>query len=410
MVLILRRLPPFSRGNSRLLSGCLLVLALLAAASASATNARIAALGGRADFFTDDAEVNRWCGALPDYADLVTLEAGNFDLGGGYHDQWGALVSGPGVGIHADLGGSGRWGTAGFFLHARQQDTDPGSLHQDDLTGGIGLVYARRFGGAAAALRYDRATRTTDLAGGAPAGDFETTATSLGGGLRMDLGRNIMLDLGGEVRGISQNPEGPVGGGAGKNQDSWRSFALRGRAFIQLDPRLAAVPLAEYIHEDFPLMQARGGVPVVAAIDRELVHLGLGLDFFPDPDNMLVCSGEWFYASDNARTTLPADSPGGQLIDQAVVLRLAFERRLNPWLTARAATGLETVTRDSPTGNQDTDHVPLSLGLSLYAPRMALDVAVSDRLPQTVTRLALVSPGDEDSTWLTINFRYGFKP
>ncbi len=410
MVVILRRLRRiWSRGPGFPGAG-LLGLALLAAVPAAATTARIAALGGRPDFFTDDAETRRWCAALADYPDLVTIDSGRFDPGGGYHDQWGSLVSGPGVGLNADLGAAGRRGTVGLLLTARRQDADPGSLNNNDLAGYAGVIYARRFGSTTVALGYGRAGDTTTQAGGSTGGVLKTTRTDLGGGLRMDLGPKVMLDLGGELRGISQSSSSPVPGAPVGNQDSWRSFGLRGRAFVQLGQRVALVPVAEYIHEKFHLLQDVEGSLDNAPLDRELVHLGLGLDFFPDPDNMLVCSGEWLTGSDNARYTLPADSPAGQLIDQAVVFRLAFETRLNPWLTARAATGLETVTRDSPSGNLDADHVPLSLGLSLSVLRMTLDLAVSDRLPQTITRLAIVSPEDEDSTWVTVDFRYGFGP
>ena len=402
--MILRRLRRIWSRSPGFLGAELLGLALLAAVPSAATTARIAALGGRQDFFTDDAETRRWCAALADYPGLLTIDSGRFDLGGGYHDQWGFLVSGPGVELNADLDAAGRWGTVGFLLTARQQDADPGSLYDKDLSGYVGGIYARRFGSATAAVRYGRASDTTDRTGGV----LKTTRTDLGCGLRMDLGQKVMLDLGGELRGISQSSTSPVPGDAVGNQDSWRSFGLRGRAFVQLGERVALVPVAEYIHEKFHLLEDVEGSLDNPPLDRDLVHLGLALDFFPDPDKMLVCSGEWLAGSDNARITLPADSPGGQLIDQAVVFRLAFETRLHPLLTARAAVGLETVTRDSPTGNQDTDHVPLSIGLSLSVARMTLDLAVSDRLPQTITRLAIVSPEDEDSTWLTVDFRYGF--
>ncbi len=381
-------------------------------AIATATTARTTALGGRSDFFTDDANTRRWCAVVGDYPDLATLESGHFDLGGGYHNQWGAIVSGPGVRLHAKLDAAGRRGTLGFFLNGRQDDMDPGSLHHSRLAGSLEGIYARRCGPATLALQYRRASSTTDLAdlGGPSTGVLKATRSDLGGGLRMNLGSRAMLDLAGELRGISQDVPAALANIADGALDGWGSFDLRGRAFIGLGDRIALVPVAEYIHEHFRLVQDFADGMNSSNIDRELVHLGLGLNFFANLDNMLVLSGEFMGAGDNAREGLPADSPGGQLIDQAIVLRLAFESRLNPWLTARGSAGLQTVTIDSPTGNLDADHVPLAVGLSAYAAHLALDVAVSDRLPSTLTNLALAPVEDEDSTWLIVNLRYEFRP
>ncbi len=385
-----------------------LACALLSGAfPALATTARIAALGGRSDFFTDDANTYRWSSIVADYPDLVIIDTGRFDLSSGYHDTWGTTRSGPGVGLHAALDPKHRWGTLGIFLHGQESAVDPGSLHNSNLTGIISGIYAHRLGSLTAALhfRHARDTRGFPAHLGLDSQSVTTTRNDLGAGVRWSPGHNILLDLDGEVRGVNQDFPAQTSAYPEGDFDSWDSFNLRTRAFIGINDRLALVALAEHISDNVTLITSGDEGLAPFPVDRTLVHLGMGLNFFPDPDNMLVLSSEFLTATDNAGYDEPFANPAGQLIDHALVLRLAFETRLNPWLTARASAGLETIS----SGNIDTDHIPLAMGLSAYAARIALDLAVSDRLPRTISRLALSEEVDESATWLTVNLRYAFR-
>lgn len=387
--------------------------ALGAVGSAHATTARVAALGSRSDFFTDETETRRWFAGVADYGSLLGVTSGCFSPDAGYHDNQGALVSGPGIRLHVDLDRPGRWGTVGLTATARYADNDPGSLYQRDLDGALAATYARTFGHLTAAVTYGQASGTLApfTTGEEIPGDaWSITRRRLGGGLRADLGTRAVLDVAGELRGIRQRPSAYLANPGPADSRSWGGVGLRSRAFIDLGHHLILVPLVEFIHEDFFLVGDFAQDAALAKIDRDLAHIGLGLNSFLSPDRMVVLSVEWLTGTDNARTGQPADSPGGQLIDQATVVRLAGEQRLSPLLSARASAGWQTVGYDTTLGNRSEDHAQLSAGLSVAALRTALDLAVSNRPPVTLTSLALVNPDEKAATWLTVSLRFGFGP
>jgi len=405
-----------SRTHPRSLLGLLAVITLGAlggTGSALATTARVAALGSRSDFFTDETETRRWYAGVADYGSLLGVTSGRFNPDAGYHDSHGALVSGPALRLHVDLDRPGRWGTVGLAASARFADDGPGSLYQRDLDGALAASYARTFGHLTAALAYGQASDTPApfaTGEGIPGGSWSITRRRLGGGLRADLGTRAVLDMAAELRGIHQRPTADLSIPGPADPDSWGGFGLRSRTFIDLGHDLILVPLVEFIHEDLSLVGDFGQGAALAKIDRDLGHLGLGLNSFMGPDRMVVLSVEWLTGTDNARSGPPADSPGGQLIDQATVARLAGEERLSPLLSARASAGWQSVGYDTPLGNRTEDQANLSAGLSVAALRTALDVAVSNRPPVTLTSLALVNRDAKASTWVTVSVRIGFAP
>ncbi len=391
-----------------LLVGC----CLLQASATLATPARIAALGGRSDFFTDDANTPRWCAILSDYPQQIQLGAGHFNLAQGYPTVRGNTTSGPSVGIHLTLSQSHDLGTVGLFFNGREAETDPGSLHLSNLKNVFTGIYAHRFGDVTAALSYRRASATYRAltAEILPNPDITSIRTDLGGGLRFVLSPRVLLDLAGEVQGFSQDPF---------HQDilphpdatySWGSYNLRSRSFINLNRRLTVVALATYIRDSVNMLALDTSIPMIANTDRHLVQLGLGLNIFPDPDRMVILSGELLTASDEADPTAPSEITTTPLIDHAEILRLAYETRLSPWLIARAATGWERKTPPAETNLPHNDHFPLAVGVSAAAANITLDLALSNQRPATLSQLALVTKEADTAAWFTINFRYGFRP
>ena len=390
----------------------ILGLALTTTVPAAATTARITALGGCGDYFTDEANVQRWCAVLAEFPDLVIIESGRFDLTAGYDDHWGQARSGPGGGVHAALDRTGACGTAGLFVHGREIDADTGSLLAAGRQGSVTGIYARRFGKRLAGVRIGRVDGDVGTVEGL---DRFSTRTDLGFGLRLPVGGRTVLDVAGDLRRTTQDPPAsfPEDSYDTLNDlDSWNNLGLRLRAFIRLGERTALVPLAEYVRAEGPGFAIDTPYPLLTERQADLRRVGIGLNHFPDLDNFLFLSLEYLEGESSVSV---AETGMATQIDEysdtpLVSLRMAYETRVNPWLTGRASVGYDHWSLSGRTNLGQNDHIPMSMGLSVYAARVALDLALSDRRPGPLDRRLVSEDPDESSTWLTITLRYGFSP
>lgn len=389
--------------------------------SAGATTARTASLGGAPDFFTDEGEVQRWCASLAEYPDLLVVESGRWDLAEGYGAFVGSPRSGPGAGLHFAGDRSGRWGVGALYFHARESDSDPGSLHGGDLASAWTGIYARRCGPLQAGLRLrhvrDRLAASLDRADDTAVA-WLRTRQDVGLGGRMDLGAGAFVDLAGEVRRMSDAMEGglelPSRPDAGQ-RPAWRNFAVRSRVFVRTSPRTALVPVVEYLNEDFTQIGPWPGADQVFSTDRRahLVRGGLGWNFFPDLDKFLLLSGEYLRSGTALRTWNREVTLDRDLDLEIWAMRAAGESRLGPWLVLRAGAGLERRTDSEAEWSRTRYAVPLAVGLGLCAGRFALDLALCDREPGGLTRRfagteSLQAGTSANSTWFIATLRCGF--
>lgn len=388
------------------LPALILFLASFQASPAAATSARIAALGGRGDFFTDEANVHRWCAVLGEYPGLVTLESGWIDLdpgdGGDGRDRFG-----PGGGISLGIGPAGTWATVGLSFHDRQSGSDPGSLVPEDGDDAFTAMAARRFGDLLAGLRYRRVGRTWD---DPLAGSWNAERRELGAGVRVPLGSAGFLDLAGEIRGLSSDltsVASPTATPFVLPEDSWGNPGLRARAFLPLGPSSVLVPVLEYAEESGSTFAAEDGALQPATFSARLTRTGLGFNFFPDLDTMLLVSVEYLDAR-RGGTDWPSegypDDPltlrSYPLTLRSFLMRSGVEWRLAPMVVARAGFGLAT--QENALGG---DRQPLYLGLSGILGDTTLDLAVRN----CRTGSGILEAG-ERSTRLTIVLRHAFQP
>jgi hypothetical protein len=385
-----------------------------------ATSTRINSLGGSGGFFEDNHNVLRWSGSLGDYPDLAIIETGHFDLTHGYDDDWGKSVSGPGGGVHARFDKAGRWGTGGLYFHGSADDSDPGSLHRSYLGGSVTALYSREVAGVSGALIF-RHTADTDfksnLVKPVPIEiGYERSRDDIGLGARLDLSEKAYLDLAGDIRHISDRAYGSDPNNLNWDTgdlDSWNNFGLRTRAFIGLNDRLALAPLLEYISEDFTSTSFAGTglLRETSNNSGRLVRLGAGLNFFVNADNFLLFSTEYLDGKvDHTISDLDGAVDHFWQEDYSVLLmRLAFETRLAHWITVRASSGYEHVDNRGTLPNPPTgEHIPLGLGVGLHLGSLAMDLALTDREPQGLSRYSATLPGVESATWLSITLSYGF--
>ncbi len=402
--------------------GLLFPIALLCLVplSGQASSTRLASLGGSGGFLEDDNNVLRWYGSLGDYPDLALIETGHFDLSNGYDDEWGRSLSGPGGGIHIQFDQARRWGTGGLYFHGRADDSDPGSLHRGYLGGSVSLLYAHQVAGISGTLMYRHTADTesqVDSQQPTPAESaYDRSRDDIGLGARFDLSERAYLDLAGDIRHLADRASGhdPVNldwdtGDLG----SWNNFGLRARAIIGLNDRLALVPLAEYIGEDFIGTSYAGTVRPHETSDNagRLFRLGAGLDFFIDADNFLLFSAEYLdgQVDHTIRDLDGAVNLFWQEDYSVLLMRLAFETRLAHWITVRASSGYEHLDNRGDLPNPATgEHIPLGLGVGLHVGTLIVDLALTDREPQGLSRYSAALPATESATWLSITLSYGF--
>lgn len=398
-------------------TACILLPAALAVAPAPAlaTGARLAALGG-GDFLEDDHNVGRWYGSLGDYPNQITFDTGHFTLPEGWHDVRGGRVSGPGLAVHLALDPTGRWGTVGFLLNDQGDDTDPGSLNRDRQGDTWTALWSRRFGPMQPTLMVRHGTD----AGGTPVGSgvnpavlkWDRARTEFGLGARWDLAAGAYLDLAGEVRRHREQTSAAdsVLSVTGAELASTASYGLRARAFVQLGPTFALVPGVEYVREDRPLPSAS---PIdQLSLDGNLVKVGTGLNWYPDPDHFLVVAVDYLHGDADHLRSLPGAAPALEYARQwdSLSLTAGFETRFNFWLTFRGSFRYEPVSRQDTSATAEADFATfmVNLGATVALAEYTLDVSLTDQEPRSVTGYHGHSLFGNPGTWLSLSLRRGF--
>jgi len=363
-----------------------LALGFLAALPAQATTARIHALGGDGDLFEDAAGITRWYGSLADYPDHLVLDSGSFNIPDGYWMFASEKINGPAAGLVRHLDEAGRWGTVGLFW--RDLDTDHDLfLENNRLRENLQALYGRRLGPVDATLSYGHGNwRVHD---GAEVRDY--SAHTFGLGARLDLSTTAYLDVAWDLRRTSRRDEG---------DESIHN--LRGRAFVGVTERTILVPLAEWIREErvHPFSAVIDPQPA----DHRLTRLGVGLNFLPDTDHLLLLGllyedGRRHYA-------------GYHEAWDAWLLRSGFESRISSWLTVRG--GLTYTHHDVRTDlppiqdpwqwlNQGDPILRVNLGAAVHLGPADLDMAFGERYPR---RAFLGRTFEPQKHWLSASLRW----
>ena len=385
---------------------------VFAATVAHATSTRIQSLGGDGDYFEDDFNVLRWYGSLPAYGDLAVLELGDIFLNGAIESE----VFHQGAGIHAHLDSAQRWGTAALYV---SDITDP-----YQVPGTLSFLWSRRFGLVQAGFSYQwaRVDYEQILDDGVATTWQETNAT-VGLGLRFDLADRAYLDLAGDWIGTARAYERRHGLDAFpyvEQEGVWQSYTLRSRAFWGVTETVALVPLVDHWHHEH-LDLSRFEFTVPAELDSRQTRLGLGVDVFPDSDNMLVLSYEYRFG-DATNTVLlnQSDLLRWECDSHSHHLRLGFESRLTSWLTLRGGAmqvlpKLEVkafYTDGQEEGqiveNSEKPRLDLNLGLGLHFGAFDADFVFHDDAPFSLGQLLLGAGYQRTSNFTSITLRYAF--
>ncbi|MBD3222031.1 hypothetical protein GF314_12400 [bacterium] len=308
----------------------LMVTAVLAP-MAAASSARVRTLGGVHDLLEDDTGVVRWPGALIDYTDLATLALGDWahDLDGAARDHV-----------------AGRGGTVHVALDRRLLGLDAAGLqYGEDLAapdpgGWIQMMIARGAGPVDLGLAF-RATSHSEASGrhDEPLTGDSRFLHALVLGARWDVGDRTYVDLAlegmdSEVDHYRRDQETPV---VEENLRTARSWGARARGFHQLTDRLVWVGRLGWYRDRRPVTDD----VFDDLVDYEGDHFrgGFGFHVMPDPDNLIVVTGDYRRLEDErqARHPFQARWETGWREWWRIDARVGIESRVSPWLTVRAS-------------------------------------------------------------------------
>ncbi len=305
-----------------------LVAALLCAGQASATLTRARTLGGNLNYFEDDAGVIVWYAALLDYPNQAVFDLGDYDHDG--DGAWNQRTTGTAGGFHAKLDQAGTW-AVGLYL---QED-----LPQDAPGGGATLLAAHQFGNVGLGLRgqftsYFEGANSTETDGYGESLYFH----SYGLGARWDVSDGVYGDIAGELVNVQ---------GDAANQDlwtlppqqAWSTWGARTRWFVATGETTVLVPVLDHRQDDRHVYAAILDAP--ADMHSRLTAAGLGLNLLPDPDNLVIVSGEYRWGHEQfdrqVGNSTSWEYDQSDLIYNEVHARVGVESRVLPWLTLRGA-------------------------------------------------------------------------
>lgn len=400
------------------LAAAALITAALAAAPAAATTARLAALGGNADYVADERAVLRWYAAGVDHHGVAVFQLGRFDTGGGGR-PWSERIAAQAGGVHARLGRDGRFGTAAAWFHTDAVQAAPSGVHAAYPGGSFSLAWARTWGAWDLGLGFRGTTSGKyEFDQDSAVAGREDYRHDWGLGARRRLGEGLVLEVAGEVRNVMfglRDDDRRI-----RAEDSGsRSYGLRARLRWAVSPEVALVPLVDYARDIHAVYSPALGD--VAAEDAWQLRAGLGCTVARPGGDRLVFSAEYLDAHEDQ------DGLGSLYRDYdrlrrrwwAVHVRAAAESAVLPWLTVRASLQYRRVDDErsltwldpvNPTRYGHDLHLgvdtPLGLGLTAAAGRFRLDAAYNDRAPLSLATVPDADAPREAANFATVSLRY----
>jgi len=402
-------------GAASILTNCLLslvfFLVFVQPNSALATGPRTSALGGENSFFEDDSNVLRWYGSLPEYGNQIVIGTGHHDLAG-QEVSWADSKSGFFTGVQANLGAEGKEGTAAIFFHEQMRDSDISTSIEADPGNSFTIMYGRKIGQALVGLALKQGSWEWNSGVAEDddrAGYSDFNRTTVGFGIRADLSQKSYFDVSFDLRRLHWFNLGKI---PGENiPDPWHNFNFRARVFIAVGNKMAVVPAVELWSEEY--LDTRGDFLDNEIHINKMQRLGCGLNYFPNSDNFMLVSADYFGIK--KESTNPLENEFSKKLHKYKI-HFATESRWNHWLTLRASAGWEYfMCEDNFVTTTDlTEAVfPLSCGAGFHLGGFDLDVALASHEPGLLNPNWDVLFSSEPSTqavgtWFSASFRYLF--
>ncbi len=265
----------------------LLVVAI--ALPALATTSRVASLGGPARYINDDSDIFRWYGTLPSYTKMVMAEVGQASVTGGTLDGAGVSADYQALGFTHNWGEDHWLGTWGIFLLHDNLDDNSFFAFNPLVTPGVEvpmpstkfvLSWGKELGSVALGLSFTRSDGSIEIPGNDP-DKLDMNFTTIGGGLRFDMGENMYGD--------AAVTFGFAGGDLNGGWDKSNAYNLEARLFYELLDDCTVVPWIGYNAGEYAVeaFEAPSG--------QKLSDFGIGAAFNWDvnTNNMLIFAAEF---------------------------------------------------------------------------------------------------------------------
>jgi hypothetical protein len=367
---------------------------------AYATSSRVASMGGGDDYFEDVNNVLRWYGSLASYGGTALFEFGDAgDYGSSRYRRAAAVI--------AELGNNGSLGTGGLFLFGE----DP----QDVLR----LAWGKEFGNLQLGCQWRLSFDSWEIRNYALYDffDYEYIEQSFGVGGRYELGERTYLDAAVDIDQTWNVIESMDTGDRFESGYDADTYSARARLFHGVSERTVIVPMLEFVrHLNMYYDRNRDDY---YDQDHRKYRVGLGWNYMPDVDTMLVGSISYRYFDIARRYPRLGVGPSFyHMTENHYTLRFGLERRTASWLTLRAGVwqklwnyDLEEKQTAEAVGVMDEggwEDLELTLGLAVHFGPFDADLVFNDNAPFNVGSIFTQAGADAPTTWNKITLQYVF--
>jgi hypothetical protein len=312
---------------SKVLVLSLLVVAL--AIPAFATTARVNSLAGTGDYMNDDSNMFRWYGVLPSYANLVMMEVGT----------WDGSVEHRGIGVTHACGEEGKWGTWGLWLLEDHVSDDSFFMNSPVWYAAIGyndvgvsypsnkiaLAWGKEFEAMSFGINFTRSDMSIENETVDPVARTDWSFTTVGAGIRADIGDDAYTDLAVTIGFGGYDVEGAVA----NSLDKKMALDFAARIFYEWKDNVTFVPVIDYMQYEYALETA-----VEPHGDKVRAFFGGGaMNMDVNTNNMLIVGAQIEYV--NWEYSAPGDAVDEFKMWTLPRFFIALESNVKPWLTAR---------------------------------------------------------------------------
>lgn len=372
-----------------------ILFVVAAAVPAMATDARQQSLAGTGNYIEDDYNIFTWYATLPSYGNTVWMGLQYMDY---YMDGEGSNFM-KYIGASYNLGEEGKFGTVAMFLYDMAPGLNPfGYSYDDDLWPGAGLfgdglynkftlLYGYPMEKLAIGFYFNRSDRAYEDVVNDEIEEGHQAYTTIGVGLRFDLGEKAYMDVAGDVSFVTyketDTPYGEI------EADANKMFGGRARMFYEWNETITWVPYVNFRMFDFSLKAEEEGLEDFG--DKAMgFDLGLGANIKVNEDNLLIFAVEP-YSTVKREPSEPPDGTSGDITVTAMPrIFLALESDVRDWLTFRVG-GMKELLKDKET-YEETDvteeeytstwsEFAYYMGLGFHVSDFDIDCVINNELP-----------------------------
>lgn len=402
-----------------------IALVLAFASSAMATESRQIALGGAGNYIEDDYNIFAWPGTLPSYANIVwiSINAKQYDewewdwydgewdkdnqeyLDDGHLNPDGMMTT---MGATYGLGDEMKYGVLGMFFTHQAPGLNPFGMswYDVELWPGAGtfgwpvdnkftIMYGYAMEGLSFGLTLSRSDESMKVEGNfgildqeMMEGEFHTAYTSIGAGLRFDVGDAAYADLAFDINFASYTDD-YVGSYCGEEtEDANMMWGVKARMFYEWTDAITWVPYFHIRSLDFSTKYDNDDCMNFG--DKAFMFdLGIGANIAVNEDNLIVIAIEPFSHLKREPSEMPE---GGSIEFKRLVLPrfiMGLESDVKDWLTFRAG-AMKSLVKDEWTGSAGDDEVTLTetyadfnfyMGLGFHVGDFDIDCLLNTELP-----------------------------